>query len=75
MRAEVLKGHLDTLLLATLTDGPRHGSWSTVNGRRRRSHDLTAAGRRTHRHERSSWQEFSTAVTALLRDRPWPAAT
>jgi PadR family transcriptional regulator PadR len=25
MRAEVLKGHLDGLLLATLTDGPRHG--------------------------------------------------
>lgn len=25
MRAEVLKGHLDTLLLAALADGPRHG--------------------------------------------------
>ncbi|WP_067143935.1 PadR family transcriptional regulator [Microtetraspora malaysiensis] len=25
MRAEVLKGHLDALLLATLEDGPRHG--------------------------------------------------
>jgi DNA-binding PadR family transcriptional regulator len=25
MRAEVLKGHLDGLLLATLEDGPRHG--------------------------------------------------
>jgi DNA-binding PadR family transcriptional regulator len=25
MRAEVLKGHLDALLLATLADGPRHG--------------------------------------------------
>jgi PadR family transcriptional regulator PadR len=99
-------------VLATLTDGPRHGyaikealrlgsggrfdlptgtvypalhrleraglirgSWSTVNGRRRRNYALTAAGRRTLRDERSSWQEFSTAVTALLGDRPWPAAT
>src|SRR5215468_10520095 len=25
MRAELLKGHLDALLLATLEDGPRHG--------------------------------------------------
>ena len=25
MRAEALKGHPDGLLLATLTDGPRHG--------------------------------------------------
>ena len=42
------------------------GSWSTVNGRRRRSYALTAAGRRTLSDERSSWQEFSAAVTALL---------
>jgi PadR family transcriptional regulator PadR len=112
MRAEVLKGHLDGLLLATLADGPRHGyaikealrtgsggrfdlptgtvypalhrleraglirgSWSTVNGRRRRSYALTGAGRRTLSDERSSWQEFSAAVTALLGDRPWPATT
>ena len=113
MRAEVLKGHLDALLLATLADGPRHGyaikealrvgsggrfdlptgtvypalhrleraglisgSWSIVNGRRRRSYQLTAAGRRALGQERSAWQEFSTAVTALLRDAPpRPAAT
>ena len=113
MRAEVLKGHLDALLLATLADGPRHGyaikealragsggrfdlptgtiypalhrleragliggSWSTVNGRRRRSYQLTTAGRRALNQERSAWQEFSTAVTALLTDAPpRPAAT
>jgi PadR family transcriptional regulator, regulatory protein PadR len=112
MRAEVLKGHLDGLLLATLADGPHHGyaikealragsggqfdlptgtvypalhrlerarlihgSWSTVNGRRRRTYALTAAGRRTLSDERSSWREFSAAVTALLGDRPWSAAT
>ena len=112
MRAEVLKGHLDALLLATLQDGPRHGyavkealragsggrfdlptgtvypalhrleraglirgSWSVVNGRRRRSYQLTPSGRRALSDERSSWQEFSTAVTALLGLEPWPAAT
>jgi PadR family transcriptional regulator, regulatory protein PadR len=113
MRAEVLKGHLDALLLATLADGPRHGyaikeelragsdghfdlptgtvypalhrleraglirgSWSTVNGRRRRSYQLTTAGRRALNQERLAWQEFSTAVTALLGDaHPLPAAT
>jgi PadR family transcriptional regulator, regulatory protein PadR len=51
------------------------GSWSMVNGRRRRSYQLTAAGRRALGQERSAWQEFSAAVTALLGDRPWPAAT
>jgi PadR family transcriptional regulator, regulatory protein PadR len=25
MKAKVLKGHLDALLLATLSEGPRHG--------------------------------------------------
>jgi len=112
MRAEVLKGHLDALLLATLAAGPRHGyaikealrvgsdgrfdlptgtvypalhrleraglirgTWSTVNGRRRRSYELTPSGRRTLGDERSSWQEFSAAVSALLGGAPWPAAT
>jgi PadR family transcriptional regulator, regulatory protein PadR len=110
MKAEVLKGHLDALLLATLAAGPRHGyaikealrlgsggrfdlptgtvypalhrlerarlirgSWSTVNGRRRRSYQLTPSGRRALSQERSSWQEFSSAVTALLGEAPWPA--
>jgi DNA-binding PadR family transcriptional regulator len=112
MRAEVLKGHLDALLLATLTEGPRHGyaikealragsggrfdlptgtvypalhrleraglirgSWSTVNGRRRRSYRLTAAGERALSQERFSWWEFSAAVTALLGETPWSAPT
>jgi PadR family transcriptional regulator PadR len=112
MRAEVLKGHLDALLLATLGEGPRHGyaikealragsggrfdlptgtvypalhrleraalirgSWSTVNGRRRRSYQLTAAGERALGQERSSWREFAAAVSALLGDAPWPAQT
>lgn len=120
MRAEALKGHLDALLLSTLTSGPRHGyaviealragssgvfdlptgtvypdlrrleraglvssDWSTVGGRARRTYALTAAGGRSLREERTRWQEFSTAVSALLDGSPgrsdgpggqvWPA--
>ena len=119
MKAEVLKGHLDALLLATLEPGPRHGyaikealrsgsdgridlptgtiypalhrleragliagSWSVVGGRRRRTYRLTPAGRRTLGAERTAWQEFTSAVTALLGPaapaplpHPHPAAT
>jgi DNA-binding PadR family transcriptional regulator len=112
MRAEVLKGHLDALLLAVLEEGPRHGyaviealrsasagrfdlptgtvypalhrleraglvrgSWSTVGGRRRRTYELTSAGRRALGEERSAWNEFASAVSALLGPAPWPAAT
>ena len=49
------------------------GSWSTVNGRRRRNYELTPSGRRALNQERSTWQEFATAVTALLGSGPWPA--
>jgi PadR family transcriptional regulator len=110
MRAELLKGHLDGLLLATLEGGPRHGyavmealragssgrfdlptgtvypalhrlerarlvhsSWSIEGGRRRRSYELTAAGRRALDTERSQWREFAGAVSALLEGRSWPA--
>jgi len=112
MRAEVLKGHLDALLLAALSAGPRHGyaikealragsggrfdlptgtvypalhrleraglirgTWSTVTGRRRRSYELTPSGRRALSDERSAWQEFSAAVSAVLGGAPRPAAT
>ncbi|MEU8204984.1 helix-turn-helix transcriptional regulator [Streptosporangium sp. NPDC049046] len=51
------------------------GSWSVVAGRRRRSYELTSAGRTALGGERASWQEFATAVTAALGARPWPAAT
>ena len=107
--AQALKGHLDVLLLATLTAGPLHGyaikealrdgsngrfdlptgtvypalhrldraglitgSWSVVDGRRRRTYQLTAAGRRKLAGERASWHEFARAVTALLEPDPWP---
>lgn len=108
MKAQVLKGHLDALLLAVLETGPRHGyaviealrersggrfdlptgtvypalhrleraglirgTWSVVGGRRRRTYELTAAGRRALHTERTAWQEFAAAVNAFLE--PWPA--
>jgi len=51
------------------------GDWSTVDGRRRRSYRLTAAGRRRLHAERGNWHEFAAAITALLEAKPWPATT
>jgi PadR family transcriptional regulator, regulatory protein PadR len=104
MRPELLKGHLDALLLAVLEPGPQHGyaviealragsggaldlptgtvypalhrleraglirsEWETVGGRRRRAYRLTRAGRSALSEQRAVWDQFSTAVTALLR--------
>lgn len=38
MRGQVLKGHLDLLLLATLSDGPKHG-YAVIDRLRERSED------------------------------------
>ena len=46
------------------------GGWSTVGGRRRRSYQLTAAGRRALGEERSAWREFSATLSALLQPAP-----
>jgi PadR family transcriptional regulator, regulatory protein PadR len=51
------------------------GSWSVVDGRRRRTYRLTAAGQRRLGTDRSSWREFAAAVDALLEPRPWPATS
>ena len=112
MRPELLKGHLDALLLAVLEDGPRHGyaiiealqvrsggaldlptgtvypalhrleragliesDWQTVGGRRRRAYHLTASGHAALGQQRAIWDQFSTAVTAVLGRRAWPATT
>jgi PadR family transcriptional regulator PadR len=48
------------------------GSWSTVDGRRRRTYRLTAAGTRRLHAARGDWHGFATAVTTLLGNRPWP---
>lgn len=110
MRPDLLKGHLDALLLAVLEPGPQHGyaiieglraasdgaldiptgtvypalhrleragviasDWETVGGRRRRTYRLTAAGKAALGEQRAVWDQFSTAVTAVLRRRPRPA--
>lgn len=51
------------------------GSWSVVGGRRRRTYELTLAGRTALSRERTGWQEFATAITAALGTRPWPATS
>lgn len=112
MRPELLKGHLDALLLAVLESGPQHGyavidalrdgsggtldvptgtvypalhrleragliasDWQVVAGRRRRAYQLTPAGRAALTEQRAVWEQFSTAVTALLATGPRPATT
>jgi DNA-binding PadR family transcriptional regulator len=49
------------------------GSWSTVDGRRRRTYRLTAAGQRRLHADRNNWREFAAAVTTMLEVRAWPA--
>jgi PadR family transcriptional regulator len=49
-------------------------SWSADSGRRRRVYELTPAGRHALDAERSSWRDFSVAVTALLRPMGTAAA-
>ena len=44
-----------------------HASWSVHGGRRRRVYRLTADGRHALAGERSTWREFSAAVTSLLQ--------
>ena len=41
--------------------------WSVVSGRRRRTYELTKAGHRALAGQRTAWEEFSGAVSALLR--------
>jgi PadR family transcriptional regulator, regulatory protein PadR len=41
-------------------------SWSTVSGRRRRTYQLTAAGRRALEVERGAWRDFAAAVAPIL---------
>lgn len=48
------------------------GTWDETGGRRRRSYQLTAAGRRALATERGTWRDFSAAVTALLEPAPRP---
>jgi PadR family transcriptional regulator PadR len=47
--------------------------WSVVAGRRRRTYQLTDAGRRTLAEQRTAWHQFAGAVSNLLQEKPWPA--
>jgi DNA-binding PadR family transcriptional regulator len=49
------------------------GSWSNVDGRRRRTYRLTAAGEKRLHADRHGWRQFAATVTALLEAKPWPA--
>ena len=51
------------------------GSWSTVDGRRRRTYRLTAKGLRRLHADRSNWHAFAAVITAMLERRPWPATS
>jgi len=41
--------------------------WSTVSGRKRRTYQLTPAGRRTLSTERSEWRTFAAVMEGVLR--------
>jgi PadR family transcriptional regulator PadR len=104
MEGEMLKGHLDMIVLAALGSGPAHGyavietirnnSQGAFNlpegtiypalhrleasgllsshweqspaGRRRRVYALTRNGRKALTDQRTTWEQFSHAIAALL---------
>lgn len=49
------------------------GNWSVVAGRRRRSYELTDAGRRALEAGRADWRLFAIAVTGVLEGAKCPA--
>ena len=48
------------------------GTWSVVNGRRRRDYTLTDNGKRALTGRRAEWREFAAVVGAALEGGPWP---
>jgi PadR family transcriptional regulator, regulatory protein PadR len=104
VKVDIVRGHLDALLLASLEDGPLHGyaiiealqarsggvldlptgsvypalrrleraryvsgRWGMVGGRRRRTYQLTRAGRQALARERADWTRFTSAIGGVLR--------
>ena len=47
-------------------------SWSTVNGRERRTYELTDAGRRALAGERAGWRDFRATVGRFLEPDTTP---
>jgi PadR family transcriptional regulator len=50
-------------------------NWSVVAGRKRRSYELTDAGRRALDTGRADWRQFALAVTGVLEGKACPAPT
>lgn len=113
MSQKAPKGNLDLLVLAVLSDGPKHGyavievlkersndvfdlpegtvypalhrledggylssEWSEINGRRRRTYHLTEDGQAELEDELRAWEEFTEAVTNVVKRRAeWPATS
>jgi DNA-binding PadR family transcriptional regulator len=51
-------------------------TWSAGQGRRRRTYELTPAGRRALVAQRAVWQEFAGAVSTVMNGGPaWTPAT
>ncbi|MGI9641859.1 MAG: PadR family transcriptional regulator [Acidimicrobiia bacterium] len=46
--------------------------WTEVQGRRRRTYQLTDSGRGALGEQRKAWDEFSDAVAMVLKGTPWP---
>jgi PadR family transcriptional regulator len=106
MWEDLIKGHLDGLILGVLEKESMHGygvmeeirsgshggldlpsgtiypalrrlelaglvrgQWSTVDGRRRRTYQLTSRGRKELEKKRGSWRAFSVVVGSLLGAR------
>lgn len=42
------------------------GKWSTVGGRRRRTYQLTRAGKEALAGERAEWSQFTSAINGVL---------
>jgi PadR family transcriptional regulator, regulatory protein PadR len=51
------------------------GTWSMVDGRQRRTYQLTTAGQHRLTGDRANWQAFAAAVTALLEPTGCPSTT
>ncbi len=46
------------------------GTWSEAGGRRRRTYELTPAGRWRLAGDRAAWRDFASAVSAILEPAP-----
>lgn len=67
---DVPTGTLYPALRRLERSGYIRGKWTTVGGRRRRTYQLTAAGRRSLADERTEWAAFSSAINQILAPAP-----